>query len=63
MPKHPDKHLRVKWPGAALTPATLLRGRFTGLTIVLLFVLLLMNTTADRAVREVIIRLLRLLLA
>ncbi len=55
MPRTPGEHSRIRWEAVAITPATLLRARFTGLTVVLLFLLICMNAIPEQTLREMIV--------
>ena len=54
MPAHPDRSGRARWSPHAITAAQLLRGRFTGLTIVLLILVLSNSASSEKDVRELI---------
>lgn len=54
MPSQPGGHERAWWFPSAITPARLVRGRFTGLTIVLLLLALSSNAIAEKEVREAV---------
>ncbi len=52
MPPHRGEHRRALLARAAITPANLLRGRFTGLTIVLLTLWLVPSVIGQKSIRE-----------
>jgi len=57
MPTQPHGHGRKWWSRAELTPARLLQGRFTGLTIVLLVLSFLANVVPPGDLREFVVAL------
>jgi len=55
MPEHPDSGQRRRWPARRITAASLLRGRFTGLTVVLLLLILAGTVVGEHQWRELIV--------
>jgi hypothetical protein len=57
MPTQPGGHERAWWSPTAVTPERLLRGRFTGLTIILLIVLFSASVIVEKDLRELAVAL------
>lgn len=55
MPSRPDGRPRAEWLHTTITPEALLKGRFTGLTLVLLAVLLATNAIGNGGLRDVVV--------
>lgn len=55
MSSHPAEHQRARWSPRGLTAAALLRGRFTGLTIVLVTMSFAANVIPAQGLREVVV--------
>jgi hypothetical protein len=55
MPAQKGGHRQMLWARAAVTPARLIRGRFTGLTVLLLTVLFCASIIERRDLRELIV--------